>query len=144
MEKRGLSAIVTTLMFILLAFVAVSVVWVVVNNVLERGAGSVDLSSKCLEFDFEVTQTNCNAGVSGDDCSITVKRNAGGDDVAGIKLVLTNASAESNYVHTESGNIAVLGLKTIPIPGTGISNVNSAEVFAYLEDEFGNQQDCAI
>lgn len=143
-NRRGLSAIVTVLMFIILAFVAVGIIWGVVSNIVERGAKQVDLSSKCLEINLEVTQTNCLAGVDGDDCDVTVRRNAGGETIAGIKLVLTNASAESNYVHSEAGNINPLELKTISVTETGISNVNSVKIVPYLQDEFGNDQDCTL
>lgn len=143
-NHRGLSAIVTTLLFILLAFVAVGIIWTVVNNIVDRGAKQVDLSSKCLEINLEVTQTDCNPGATGDDCDITIKRNSGGDVIAGVKLALTNASAQSNYVHNEPGNINVLELKTISVLGTGISNINSVEITPYLEDELGNEQDCTF
>lgn len=144
MKKRGLSAIVTTLMFILLAFVAVGLIWGVVSNIVQRGTEQVDLSSRCLEFSFEVTQTNCVLGVDGDDCVVTIKRNAGGDAVGGINIILTNASGESNFVHDEPGDMNTLDLKTITITETGISNVNLAEIVPYLEDEFGNAQDCTV
>lgn len=144
MKKRGLSAIVTTLMFILLAFVAVGIIWGIVINIVERGAEQVDISSKCLEINLEVTQTDCVLGVDGDDCSITIKRNAGGDAIAGVKLILTNASGEFNYVHDEPGNINPLDLVTIPITETGIANVNLVDPVPYLKDEFGNSKDCTI
>lgn len=144
MKKRGLSAIVTTLMFILLAFVAVGLIWGVVSNLVNKGVDQIDLSSKCLELDLKVTQMNCVFGVNGDDCDITIKRNAGGDAIAGFKLVLTNASGESNFVYNEVGNMNPLDLKTVTVSETGLSNVNLAEIVPYLEDEFGNAQDCTV
>jgi hypothetical protein len=131
-------------MLILLSFVAVSIVWVVVKNIVDRGAEDIDFTSKCLELDFEVTQKDCNLGVNGDDCDITVKRNAGGDEIAGIKLVLTNATAKQNNITIHSGNIEPSGLKTVNIPETGILNVNKVDVVPYLEDAIGNPIDCTI
>jgi flagellin-like protein len=49
MEKKGLSAVVTTLIIILLVLVAVGIIWVVVRNVVEEGGSTIDLSVKCLD-----------------------------------------------------------------------------------------------
>lgn len=119
-------------------------IWGVVNNIVQRGTEQVDLSSRCLALSLEVTQTNCVLGSDGDDCDITIKRNAGGDSIAGFKLVLTNASGESNFVQDVSGNMNPLDLKTVTITEIGLSNVNLAEIVPYLEDEFGNAQDCTV
>ncbi len=145
-NKRGLSGIVTVLMFILLAFVAVGLIWGVVINIVQSGADQVDLSSKCLELDLSVTQTNCIDGLvgGGDNCSITIKRKGAGDAIGGIKLVLTNVTAEENFIHDEAGNINPLELKTVQIDNTSISNVNSVDILPYLVDEFGNDQDCTV
>lgn len=143
-NKRGLSAIVITLMLILLAFVAVGIIWAVVNNIVTRGAEEIDATSKCLEIDFEQGVLDCSAGTSGDDCDVTVERKAGGDDVAGIKIVLTNSSAQTNYIHDEPGNINPLEVKTVIVTETGILNINEVNIVPYLEDSAGNAVDCTI
>ena len=80
-DKRGLSAIIVTLILILLAIVAVGVVWVVVNNVLESGEGRVNLGSACLEVDVEPTAATSSDGIT---YSVTMTRSAGGDEIGGV------------------------------------------------------------
>jgi len=53
MKKRGLSAVVTTLLIILLVFVAVGIVWVVVRNVIEGGLEDVNLGAFTTSFDIK-------------------------------------------------------------------------------------------
>ncbi len=139
MEKRGLSAIVTTLMFILLAFVAVGVIWGIVNNVLEEGAESVDISSKCLEIDFDVINTECDSnGV----CNITIERKSGGDDISGVKLLVINETESVSI--TKEGNIGTSLRETYTNESTNITNLVEIKVNPYFEDEFGKAQDCPL
>ena len=62
MDKRGLDAVVTTLIIILLVLVAVGIIWVVVRNVVQQGSEQIDISSKCLSVDVQavsVTALTC-------------------------------------------------------------------------------------
>ena len=141
-DKRGLSAIIVTLILILLAIVAVGVVWVVVNNVLESGEGRVNLGSACLEVDVEPTAATSSDGIT---YSVTMTRSAGGDEIAGVKVIISNATG--SYVHTELGNIAPLATKTIPITmpaGEVVANANKVEVIPYFTDASGNEQLCSV
>ena len=144
-DKRGLSAIIVTLILILLAIVAVGVVWVVVNNVLESGEGRVNLGSACLEVDVEPTAATSSDGIT---YSVTMTRSAGGDEIAGVKVIISNATG--SYVHTELGNIAPLATKTIPITMTAseqsgiVPNANKVEVTPYFTDASGNEQLCSV
>lgn len=141
-DKKGLSAIIVTLILILLAIVAVGVVWVVVSNVLESGEGRVNLGSACLEIDVEPTvATNSSNAIY----SITMIRSAGGDEIAGVKVIISNATG--SYVHTEVGNIEPLATKTIQITmpaGEVVTNANKVEVTPYFADASGNEQLCSV
>lgn len=140
-NKKGLSNIVIVLLMIVLALVAVAAVWGVVNNIIEGGTEEIELSSKCLSVDVELLKSDCTAsGV----CNVTVTRNAGGEDIGGIKLVFTNDLGETNYVHDVSGNMDLLETKTELNINTGITDVTNVEVKLYFKDEIGNEQLCPI
>ena len=96
-NKRALSAIVTTLIIILLAIVALGVVWVVVRNVTDNAKEQVELSSKCQQVDIGATILNDN-GVAGDDYSLTLTRTGTGDEIGGVKVVLFNSTANSEVL----------------------------------------------
>lgn len=144
-NKHGLSAIIVTLILILLAIVAVGVVWVVVNNILKSETGRVNVGASCLDISVEATQATCV-----DDnplaepksiCDVTVTRSASGDEIGGIKLVFTNETGDSSWLETVPGNIEPLATFTKSAVDTNIANVNKVEVVVYLDDS-GTAQNC--
>ena len=139
MKKRGLSAIVTTLMFILLAFVAVGIIWGLVSNIVEKGAEQVDLSSKCLEIDLRITQTECDSlGV----CNVTVERKDSGEEIAGVILKFTNSTDSSLF--SMVGNIIPLDKKTYRDLDSGMTNRDSIVPIPYFKDELGKDVPCTV
>jgi len=140
MNNKGLSNVVTVLMFILLALVAVGIIWGVVNNLVEKGAEEIDLSSKCLEVKMEVSGSACSGGI----CNATVKRNAGGEEIGGVKLVFNNDLLGTNYVHDVPGDITPLETKTESNVNTGLGNVTGVEVTPYFKDNVGEEKLCSI
>ena len=138
-NKKGLSQIIIVLMFILLALVAVGVIWAVVNDLIESGTEKISHTAECLDLDLEVTKSECTE--SGD-CNVTFVRNDGGDAIGGVKLVFTNDLGETNYVHTAAGDVTPLATKTESNITTGIADVTSVEITPYLLDEIGNEVLC--
>ena len=146
MKKRGLSAIVTTLIIILLVLVAVSGIWVVVSNFLDAGGETIELSTKCLAVVLNVKSAECTDDAGTDwHCDVTYERKAGGDDIAGVKIVLTNGeTSHTNVTHHQ--NVAALDIRTAvgidtEIP-KGNDRPNSVQLAAYFEDASGNEQLC--
>ena len=141
-NKRGISAVVVTLMMIVLVLAAIAIIWAIIGNILESGTEKINLGTKCLEVDIRATNLACS-GTNNDICSVTVTRNPGGEDIEGIKLIFTNSTGTGNYVHDVSGNIASLGVKTETNVSTGISNANNVEVVVYFKDSVGSEQLCS-
>jgi len=147
-NNKGLSTIVATLITILLVLVAVGIIWVVVRNVIEGGATQINSGAKCLDIDLKATKVLCslnspNDGGNSGLCNATISRNAGGEEIGGVKLIFYNEAGETNYIHTEEGNVAPLETKTINLISTGIVNASKLEVVAYFLDDSGNSQLCA-
>ena len=138
-NKRGLSAVITTLIIILLVIVAVGIIWVVVRNVIEEGATSIELSTKCLAVDTRATVVN---GTTGTLYDVTLHRTAGGDDIGGVKLVFFN-STDNGGVIDSPGNIAPLGTVTRRGIDGEILNANKVEVTSYFTDASGIEQLCS-
>lgn len=140
-NSKGMSAVVATLIIILLVIVAVGLVWVVVRNVVSEGVSQIDMGSKCNLVSIQPTQLTA---VSASEYKVTLERSAGGDDIAGVKLIFSNATGETNYVHTQPGNIAPLATTTITATGvTTPTNVNKVEVAVYFETEEGEEYVCS-
>ncbi len=137
MNKRGLSAVVVTLIMILLGVVVAGVIWVVVQNVIETGTGQVELSTNCLAINMDISSAVCNQ--DGTSCNTTVERKAGGDDIGGIRVVYENAQ-ESNPVD-EDTSLGV-NVKSTFEHSPEVANATSVKVIPYFLDESGNKQDC--
>jgi len=127
-NTRGLSAVVTTLIIILLVLVAIGIIWVVIRNVVEKGTENIDVSVKCLEVDVRATAADCTTPTA---CTYTLERKAGGDTISGVKLVFSNATETSAAVDVP-GNIAPLGTKQGTNDST-LGSVTKLSVTPYFE-----------
>ncbi|MCK4647593.1 hypothetical protein KAT24_01535 [Candidatus Pacearchaeota archaeon] len=147
-NKKGLSAIITTMLVVLLVLVAVGIVWAVVSGLLRSGAEDVELSAKCLNVDIRATAVNCVDGTANYECDVTFERTGTNTDaIGGVKLVFRNETAGINSgVLDVLGNIEALAGKkelaidtTLPITGPASDKV---EVTSYFIDASGNEKLC--
>ncbi len=135
-NKRGLSAVVTTLIIIILVFVAIGIIWVVIRDVFEGGAADIELSSKCLDIDVSATAVVNTSDIN---YIVTLKRGAGGDVIDGVKIVLLNDTGSSNVI-TEPGDIEQL--RTVTKTIIGVVDSNKVETTVYFTDASGNDKPC--
>jgi flagellin-like protein len=145
-NKKGLSGVVTTLILVLLVLAAVGIIWVVISGIIDEGTQSATISSKCLEVEVKPTKVGCDAGR--DNCNVTVTRSAGGEEIAGIKLIFSKEGGESNEVKEFNGNIDALQTITVPTSGPTYSldsdlDPDKVEVVVFFEDASGNEQLCS-
>lgn len=156
-SKKGLSAIVATLLIILLTLVAVGIIWIVIRNVVQSSTDQVDIDSMCLRANVEATSVTATAT----SYTVTFARMGGDDPLGGIKLVFSNQTGSENHVIdwrlTDEGTgvnspLVALASRTITIPvGTGpleMKNTdgfkpNKVSVVVYFLDSSGKQQLCS-
>jgi hypothetical protein len=139
-NKRGLSAIVATLIIILLVLVAVGIIWVVVRNLIQEGAEQVDIGTKCMAVDLRAVSVTPVVGQTGN-YSVTLRRTAGGEVIAGAKISLFNDTGNSGVL---DGFLALSELETkTEIFAAGVTNANSLEYTVYFTDESGNERLCS-
>jgi hypothetical protein len=84
-NKKGLSTIVATLLVILLAIVAIAIIWVVVRNVLQENSDQVSLGK--FTVDMEISKAD---KINYSYISATVKRNPGKGEVSGIIFIASD------------------------------------------------------
>ena len=106
MNKRGLSAIITTLLVVLLVLVAVGIVWGVVGNIIREGAEEVSLGKFTLKADI----TQASVDNSSNNVSVTVERNPGKGELTGIKFVFSDGV--NSEVITRTTTLQELGSET--------------------------------
>ena len=141
-DVKGLSNVIVTLIMIVLVLVAVGLIWTAVQSNIESGTEQIEVSAKCLKIDIKATKLECG-GVNNGVCNVTVTRNVGGDDLAGIKLILTNTEGETNYVNDVPGNILPFETKTEVDITTGLTDVSIVAVAPYFLDPSGLEQLCS-
>jgi hypothetical protein len=84
MDKRGLAAIVTTLLVILLVLVAVGVVWGVVRNIIVESSREVSLGKFTLDLEIN------NVRITEEGVEVSVTRNAGAGELTGISFAISD------------------------------------------------------
>ncbi len=140
-NKKGLSTVVTTLIIVLLVLVAVGIIWYVISEVLDTGAGNIEYNAKCLEVDMNFVTVEQD----GNTFNIAVQRSAGGDDIDGAKLIWYYTDQTNEILPPHEGNVgpldqfAVLGV-AIPSGKT----VTKMEVLAYFIKENGEEHLCTV
>lgn len=115
MEKRGLSAVVTTLILILLVLVAVGIIWVTLNSFISKAVGSIGLGGFFLDFDIK------NVAINNGDVSVTLTRGTGPGDLAGLKFVIFDGI--NSVVVEKPSNLQELSQGTFNISYSEISDL---------------------
>jgi hypothetical protein len=146
MNKRGLSAIITTLLIVVLVLVAIGIVWGVIRNVIMGGVGNIELSAKCLNINVRATAINCNDPEA---CVVRLTRTGSDEsEIGGVKLVFFEGTDNSgvidvNDVPNLGGDIEKLAGKTISGIDSNLASPDSVKVTPYFIDESGKEQLCA-
>jgi flagellin-like protein len=139
-NKKGLSAIIGTLLIILLVVVAVGIVWTVVRGTLEGGAEDLDLGAKCLDTSVTIENAVCDA--SDLKCYVAIQRGTGGDAIDGIKIIASDGSAsDSNNTEMDLGSLN-LATYEVSLVNSG-TTVTSIEAAIYFDDSSGDAQVCS-
>jgi len=158
-NTKGMSEVVTTVIFVSLALIAIGIVWAVINGVIQKGASDVTSSGDCLKFDISPTAASCvgvdtsvpvDGTIDAYDCSATLYRKSGGADINGVKMVFRDATGASGNVIGYASNIEAL--KTVVLSKTNVAalaNVGttaaptSLDVNVYILDASGNEVICS-
>jgi len=101
-NKRGLSGVIVTLITVLLAIVAIGIVWVVISGVLEGNRGSIDVATMCqgaiISIDGAINTTDSL-------CTVTVKRLPGinQETISGIDVSVDDGTSKPEVTEIEMG-----------------------------------------
>jgi flagellin-like protein len=142
MDKKGVSAIVTTVIMLALILVAVGIVWFVISGLIQNNAAEVGLNSKCLKISISPTKATCDSNL----CNLTLTRKVGGDDeIGGVKIVFSN-EAEGSKVVSYDQTIAPLetAILSYTLEEIGLTNApTKIETAAYINDDAGKEYICS-
>jgi len=143
MNNKALSQVVTTVVFVSLALIAIGIVWAVINNVVQESVEDVDINAKCLDVGFVIDSAECTEGVS---CDITITRGPGGDIINGftVKALDVTGTDSSNVIEVPS-SLPALGTGTITATSTEIPDTTGGKVVVniYFTDSQNNNAFCS-
>ena len=122
------------IIIILLVIIAAGIVWVVVKGVVQNSAEQVELGSRCLSVDVQFASFSTNGDAS-------FKRGSGGEEIAGLKIVLFNDNANTE-VQTLEGNMQALASKTYSRVSFPQGGANKIEYTPYFETSSGKELVC--
>jgi len=118
-NNSGLSTVVSSLILILLALVAIGAIWVVVNNIISSGSKQVNLN----QFTFDIAIKS--AYVSGSNILVTVRRSAGGGTLGGMKFVFINNTQSVSV--DENVSINELDTRTFTFTSSQIPGISAGD-----------------
>ncbi len=119
--KRGLSAVVTTLVIILLVLVSTGIIWVVVRNVIESGSEQIELGQFTLDLEIKSVK------IEGSDVTtVVVRRNPGEGNFIGINFIFSNGT--DTEVIREDVVLNELNERSFTLTLTEISTANLKDV----------------
>ena len=143
-KKRGMSAVITTLIIILLVIVALGIIWIVIRNVIQGSVEQVELAQKCRTINLEAKKIEGN--VAGNSYDITLTYGGTGDEIAGVKITLFNTTDDTNSNLLDfTDNMKPLETKTMDLDlesGKEVIAANQIEMTAYFENEAGEDDLC--
>ncbi len=145
-NTKGLSGVITTLIIILLVIAAIGIIWAVVNPFIKGSTEDFNLANKCRDTNVEIVSASCLAGAN--DCSVTLQRNSGDEEIAGVKLIFYDEAGTSNYIDAGYvGDIDSLARKTVTgINVVAIGNLEAipatVSLAVYFEDASGTERLC--
>lgn len=135
-----MSAIVGTLLVVLLVVVAVAIVWVVVRNTLEDSASNLDFDSVTIDLDIENVIVYRDMTTVNDSIAVTVKRSAGDEGLTAIKFVFADGNTSESF--EETAVMEELELKTFNLTlslfhDSVVGDLESVSIAPMIEEEVG-------
>ncbi len=138
-DKRGLSAIITTLLVVVLVLVAIGIVWGVVSGLLRSGAEDIELSAKCLNIDVRATIIDCNTNPA---CLIKlIRTGSNNEEIGGVKLVFFEGTVSSGVID-KKGNVPSLVGKSL-VGDNPLDEPDLLEVTPYILSSSGKEKLCS-
>jgi flagellin-like protein len=134
--KRGVSEVVTTILFILLALVAIGIVWAFFSGLLQTGTEEASGKLDCLSAQLSVRSAALEDVVDNDNIPeyvIVVERASGSSDAAvvdEVALILDDGSNRAVYrtdVDSNNNQLALMPLESARfVLATGLFSVDSS------------------
>jgi len=136
-NKKGMSTIITTIIMIALALIAVGIVWTVVVNILNNTTDDAGSQVLCVTNGIQIIKAEIN---DSNTTSVLIKRSQGSDELGGIALIAYDADEASSPTVYIDGDIPALEQRVLYVE----NYANAAKVVAvpYFKNSNGENILC--
>lgn len=133
MNKRGLSPVIISLILIVLALVAVGILWGVISNLISKQSKEISLGKLTLDAKIKGAWINEVTNST----SVLVRRKSGAGSLAGFKFIFNNGT--DNEVHTVNTSMKELEERVFSFTlSMSISNVLTITLIPLIK--FGDKE----
>ena len=138
-NKKAISAVVATIMIVLVAIIAVMILWAALRKPIESGAEGAGTATECFYLDLKIEDVNYD----GSQLGVKVKRNAGAAELNTVRIIVdgtekipTDATGP-NELETKTYNMSVSSKPTDKVEIAGVlKGGNTCSVSdTYLADD---------
>jgi hypothetical protein len=138
-NRKGLSAIIITLIIVGLSLVAVGIVWGVVSNLLQSSEEQTTSQYDTLFLDMKVEKV----ALEDDGISVSVSRGSGGGTISGVAITISDGE-NTKVIKREVSDFEQLEQKTFSITSSEMGDVvfvKSVSVSPLIQNSVGNVLD---
>ncbi len=132
MQKKGLSEVISTLILIGLSLAAVVIIWVVIQNIINKGTDEVSIEKYTINLELKSAYANESQ------LFVKVKRNPGQGNLNGLKFIFSDGT-NSGVVDRKNIDLQELGEKTFDFPFAeiGLGSVKEVSISPIFVSESG-------
>jgi hypothetical protein len=133
MRKKGMSAIVSTLILVLLVLIATGLLWKPVKNLLDDSQKSFD-TTRCFDLDFRVKFTRLASDFDSYRVEIT-RRSDSNNEAVYMKMVFNNGTDYSG-IYEATNSWDPLSTYVEQVNDQEVENATTLELTPYFVDDF--------
>jgi len=133
-NRKGMSAVITNLIIILLVIVAVGIIWTVVQGLIKESTSQI--STKELTG---IDATIEDVTVRGNTVDVSV-RNSGTDTMTGVELIISNGRESTSFTRDQSIGSKATKVFTVENYENEVGIVKKVEIAPRYENEEGEVQ----
>lgn len=102
LSKKGLSDIVTSVLIILLVLVAIGIIWAFLRPAINQGAGQLEGITEVYGVTLTIEPNSATINSGAQTVSVTVRRNEVAAPLAGMNIILEDASGTTRISRNET------------------------------------------
>lgn len=138
-NKKAISGVVVTVLLVLIAIIAIGILWYAIRGTIQKGADESEKSTQCFYLNMDIDSVKVSSVTAGTPpattytANIAVKRDTGEAELKGLKILINGVEKKQVLSTDTPGPPSELDLKTYTITGLD-SKPTKVEIAGVLAD----------